>query len=400
MEATREAGLDRLRAFVPRMGRHYAQHRNHDLGPDDRSNVSNLSPWIRRRLVLESEVALAALDAHGSQAAEKFVQEVVWRTYWKGWLEQRPQVWNAYVAQLEGDLARLDRFRDMRADYDAAIEGRTGIEPFDDWVRELRQTGTLHNHARMWFASIWVFTLRLPWRLGADFFLRHLLDGDAASNTLSWRWVAGLHTAGKAYLATSANIAKFTDNRYRLPEGRLADRIDAPDFEPQKRRPLPALQAAERVPSTLLVSDDDCLPETLDLPPIETALLVATSDCRSPLAVSQAVLDFEAGALADTAARLEARGVGRVEIVGRDAVADRLREEGRQIVGPVLPAGPARDALVGAIEQSNQPYRPVLRRWDAEFWPHATAGFFKLKKAIPEVLSNLAAQGDKSRSAA
>jgi deoxyribodipyrimidine photo-lyase len=66
-------------------------------------------------------------------------------------------------------------------------------------VQELVETGYLHNHARMWFASIWIFTLRLPWELGADFFLRHLLDGDAASNTLSWRWVAGLHTKGKHY---------------------------------------------------------------------------------------------------------------------------------------------------------------------------------------------------------
>ena len=61
----------------------------------------------------------------------------------------------------------------------------TGIEGFDDWARELVDTGYMHNHARMWFASIWIFTLRLPWALGADFFLRHLLDADAASNTLS-----------------------------------------------------------------------------------------------------------------------------------------------------------------------------------------------------------------------
>jgi deoxyribodipyrimidine photo-lyase len=79
---------------------------------------------------------------------------------------------------------------------------------FDDWAQELVATGYLHNHARMWFASIWIFTLRLPWELGADFFLRHLIDGDPASNTLSWRWVGGLHTPGKTYLATADNIAE------------------------------------------------------------------------------------------------------------------------------------------------------------------------------------------------
>ena len=65
----------------------------------------------------------------------------------------------------------------------------------------------------MWFASIWIHTLNLPWQLGADFF-KNLLDGDPASNTLSWRWVAGLHTQGKCYLATENNIKKFTNNRF------------------------------------------------------------------------------------------------------------------------------------------------------------------------------------------
>ncbi len=77
----------------------------------------------------------------------------------------------------------------LRRAYERAVEGRTGIDGFDDWARQLVETGWLHNHTRMWFASIWIFTLRLPWALGAAFFLRHLLDGDPASNTLSWRWV-------------------------------------------------------------------------------------------------------------------------------------------------------------------------------------------------------------------
>ena len=66
----------------------------------------------------------------------------------------------------------------------------------------------------MWFASIWIFTLNLPWQLGANFFMRHLFDGDSASNTLSWRWVAGLQTVGKHYLATSSNISKYTNNKF------------------------------------------------------------------------------------------------------------------------------------------------------------------------------------------
>ena len=67
----------------------------------------------------------------------------------------------------------------------------------------------------MWFASIWIFTLELPWQLGAEFFMQHLYDGDPASNTLGWRWVAGIQTQGKHYLATEWNINKFTNNRFK-----------------------------------------------------------------------------------------------------------------------------------------------------------------------------------------
>ena len=67
----------------------------------------------------------------------------------------------------------------------------------------------------MLFASIWIFTLGLPWQKGAEFFMKHLYDGDAASNTLSWRWVAGIQTKGKNYLAQSWNISQFTNNKYK-----------------------------------------------------------------------------------------------------------------------------------------------------------------------------------------
>ena len=88
---------------------------------------------------------------------EKFVQEVFWRTYWKGWLEGRKTVWKDYVARLK-NLKSEKQFKLLKKDYNKAINGQTGINCFDAWVTELLQTGYLHNHARMWFASIWIFT--------------------------------------------------------------------------------------------------------------------------------------------------------------------------------------------------------------------------------------------------
>jgi hypothetical protein len=89
------------------------------------------------------------------------------------------------------------------------MAGEGGVACMDKMARELIETGYLHNHARMWWASYWIHVERLPWELGADFFFRHLLDADPASNTLSWRWVAGLQTVGKTYTVRRSNIEKY-----------------------------------------------------------------------------------------------------------------------------------------------------------------------------------------------
>ena len=212
---TRAEALARLEAFLPRAGWRYASHRNADPGPERRGDTSVLSPYVRRRMVSEREVVAAVLGAEGPKRAEKFIQEVCWRTYWKGWLEARPEVWTRFLQ--ERDIARDNLGSGAAKALAQAEAGATGIEGFDDWARELVETGWMHNHTRMWFSSIWIFTLGLPWQLGADFFLRHLVDADAASNTLSWRWTAGLQTKGKTYLATAGNIARYTDGSLRAP---------------------------------------------------------------------------------------------------------------------------------------------------------------------------------------
>ena len=159
--------------------------------------MSRLSAALRSRLITEEEVLRRVLSVHPFPAVEKFVQEVVWRTYWKGWLELRPQVWTTYRERVVW-LRQNAPEPVLRRAEEVAV-GRSGVAVMDRFARELLTTGYLHNHARMWWASFWIHVERLPWELGANFFFRHLLDADPASNTLSWRWVAGLQTPGKVY---------------------------------------------------------------------------------------------------------------------------------------------------------------------------------------------------------
>jgi deoxyribodipyrimidine photo-lyase len=374
---TREAGLDLLRAFTPRMGRAYASGRNHDPGPEAAPPVSRLSAYVRHRLLLEEELVIAARTAHGREA-DAFVDQVLWRTYWKAWLEHRPGVWHAYRAALRRAQDRLATEAGMRRVFHDAAEGNTGIDGFDAWARELVATNRLHNHARMWFASIWVFTLRLPWVLGADFFLRHLIDGDQAVNTLSWRWVAGLHTRGKCYVARAENIARYTNGRFN-PAGQLdeAPQPIAEDGEPPP--PVPPRLAADPMPPgevALLLHDEDCLPESL-LPgrarPIAALACVSATPSLATHGVAPSVAAFARGALEDAARR---RGHA-MEMLPPDAVAGWVRLQRWPVVAAAAPVGPTADLLAGL------PVRMLRRPWDQAAVPHATRGFFQFRDDIP-----------------
>ena len=209
-KASRASAVEKLENFVENNLVDYSKQRNFDYGPDKRSNVSCLSPYITHGVINELEVIRKSLKKFSFIKNEKFIQEVLWRTYWKGWLELRPNVWSDYLIELK---KIREEFKDNKI-YINAVEGKTNIECFNYWVNELKNNNYLHNHTRMWFASIWIFTLELPWQLGAELFMQHLYDGDAASNTLGWRWVAGVQTQGKHYLASEWNIKKFTNNRF------------------------------------------------------------------------------------------------------------------------------------------------------------------------------------------
>ena len=382
---TREAGLTRLDGFAPCAGGRYAASRNYDFGPDKRTNVSALSPWLRRRMVTEQEVLDVVLARHPLEKAEKFVQEVYWRAYFKGWMERRPEIWRRYRRDLKAAAEMLEANAGLRTAYTGAVEGRTGIDGFDDWAKDLAATGWLHNHARMWFASIWIFTLRLPWVLGADFFLQHLLDADAASNTLSWRWVGGLHTRGKTYLARADDIERYTDGRFR-PTGLslIADPLVEADNPPAA--PAPVGDEMPEGKHLLLLTDDDMTPE---MPHRGDALIMTADDRRALGTPGAASAEFQAGAMSDLSARLG--GVDHVEAADwAETLVERAELAGvSDIVTPYPPVGWSADRIAAAeqaLKEAGVTVHRVMRDYDRAAWPYAHKGFFALKKRIPKLI--------------
>ena len=251
--SSRAAALRAWDEFLPRVPAYDAERNG--VRPGHRA-VSRLSPAIRQRLVTEYELIAATLAAHPFARVEKFVQEILWRRYWKSWLELRPSVWTDYradAARLRGDLRGYQAKRITELE-----EGRSGVEIMDHFADELRATGYLHNHARMWFAGFWIHTEKLPWELGADFFYRHLLDADPASNTLSWRWVAGIQTVGKSYLTRRSNLERYVAPELLAAHGGGLERLEDKLAQPA-RVDAPAFLR----PETPEDADDTTLPEGL-----------------------------------------------------------------------------------------------------------------------------------------
>jgi deoxyribodipyrimidine photo-lyase len=359
-----------------------------DRGEWDRQSVSGLSPYISRRVITEEEVVGAVLDRHGLDAAEKYLQEVCWRTYWKGWLEQRPEVWRQYLGELKLEKERWSAEVSRRQRLQTAEEGKTSITAFNHWVAELKTHGYLHNHARMWFAGIWIYDLGLPWQLGADFFYRHLLDRDPASNTLSWRWVAGLQTQGKRYIPSAGNIEKFTDGRFDESDTLSCD-VQGPEFsELPEREPLAFPSEPTELPATLLLHRDDL---AMDLPAAWTNNLkrVVLLDLPSSFSVVDSaphLQPFDRALLED--ARVRWSSVAPCECLAYEEIPDWWARQGEGACAmPWSPVGPVRDALEALWQPSGRRPLPLLREWDRALWPLATAGFFSFWKKADKWLA-------------
>ena len=375
-EASRAKALDKLNNFVENNLSEYSKLRNFDYGPDNRSNISCLSPYITHGIINEKEVIKKSLDKFSFAKNEKFIQEVLWRTYWKGWLELRPSVWTDFLIELKkikGDFQNNQNYKN-------AIDGKTNVECFNYWVNELKENNYLHNHTRMWFASIWIFTLNLPWQLGAEFFMQHLYDGDAASNTLGWRWVAGIQTQGKHYLASEWNIKKFTNNRF----SNIKLNENAPPKISEKKYSIlkQDFTNPENIDqNNLIIFENNLCFETSDFQnnKFKKFYIISNKNENRCIKLSEKVLKFKSSLIQDQEQRFKNQSID-CEVIDISEI-----KKIEKAVGLYPTIGENLDYLNSNTFKINFLYREL----DQNSWQYCNKGFFNFKNYIPKIISTL-----------
>ena len=374
-EPSREFANKKITRFIDNNLGEYSRLRNFDFGPDKRTNISCLSPYITHGVVTEQEVIRLSLKKFSFSKIEKFIQEVLWRVYWKGWLELRPNVWMDYII----DLNKLKLEYKDNKDYLNAIEGKTNIECFNTWVDELKNHNYLHNHARMWFASIWIFTLGLPWQLGAEFFMKYLFDGDSASNTLGWRWVAGVQTKGKNYVASEWNIKKFTNNRFnniKLNENPVPI-IDDRNYSIENNNFLNANLSTDQ---SLLIFENNLSFDQTDFKDqsFKNIYFIYNENQTREIKLDEKVLTFKKSLIEDQIKNLKNKSIN-CEIIN---IQD-LKNMKENLLALYPSIGENLDYLnKNNLKNINFLYRKI----DQYSWKYCNKGFFNFKSYIPKIV--------------
>ncbi len=219
--------------------------------------VSQLSPYITHGFVTLSDVLAGVARGHALDVQHKFVYELGWRAYFRHVWQHRGD--GILQSLHEGPLPDAGYARELPADIRQAC---TGVPVVDEAVRTLYATGTLHNHARMWLASYVVHLRRVHWRAGADWLYGHLLDGDLASNHLSWQWVAGTGSS-KPYLFNADNVARYAPASWHSPDSL----IDTSYEELDRMARQPALRRRQGEPRFLADSPSLVEPRLAADPP-------------------------------------------------------------------------------------------------------------------------------------
>ena len=369
---SREKALESLDIFINNDIVNYSLKRNYDFGPIERKNVSCLSPYISHRLIDEYEISKKILSKHPYHKVEKYIQEIYWRVYWKGWLELRPKVWADFI----GDLNTIEE----NENYHLAINGQTKIEYFNDWVKEIKEYNYLHNHTRMWFASIWIFTLGLPWQKGAEFFMKYLLDGDAASNTLSWRWIGGLQTKGKHYLAQSWNISKFLNKQYKNVELK-ENALPLIDNREYKISPI-EIQKSNSRNDYLIVFENDLSVENLKTQDYKKIYFILLNNEHRSLKLDSKVLNYKKKIMNDQLNKID----NNFELINENKLGDLLeRFKNFDIVYPSI--GENMSFLKKVIKEKKLNINFITRDEDVFCWNFSNKGYFNFKSNIPKILA-------------
>jgi len=373
-EASRAKAVHKLNDFVENNLSEYSKLRNFDFGPDNRSNISCLSPYITHGIINELEIIEKSLKKFSFLKNEKFIQEVLWRVYWKGWLELRPNVWSDYLIELYNFR---DEFKNDQK-YLNAIEGKTDIDCFNQWIIELKENNYLHNHTRMWFASIWIFTLELPWQLGAEFFMKHLYDGDTASNTLGWRWVAGVQTQGKHYLASEWNINKFTNNRFQNIElnENAPPKISEKSYPLIKRNFHNPQNLEEK---NLLIFENNLSFEITDFKEnkFKKIYIISNRNENRSIKLSEKLVKFKSLLIEDQEQRLKDKSID-YEVID---ISEIKNIENYYGLYPTV--GESLDYL----NSNNLKIDFLYRNLDQLAWQYCNKGFFNFKNYIPKIIS-------------
>ena len=362
-----------LKNWMPKSMDFYSTNRNYDVA--GKQTTSRLSSAISSGIIKESDI-IRSLNEYGVASSNKFLEEVFWRIYFRGYFETHPSIWQSYKESLIADK------QSKGVEYQNAIDANTGIECFNDWLRDLYKTGYLHNHTRMWFASIWIFTLKLPWELGCDLFMRYLSDADEASNILSWRWVAGLHTSKKPYVARASNIKKFTD----------------------KYNPINELNESPKALYEDLMHNFIPMNFNSKIPHRCSLLLIDNFFDTDGINLSNTKID--AFYVLDTSS-FNKRAIDRILIESKVEIIERISKKinlapifvsmsdmsilfGKPLVTSMLRTGEFKDFLdtaLRSLESSSDVYM-LPRKIDELSWNHCKGGFFKLKSKISSIVDS------------
>ncbi len=369
----------------------YDKTRNYaGFGKNRFNNVSGLSVFISKGLLKEKALIKKIIKTKKINA--KFIQEIFWRIYWQGWLENYPVVWENYKKQI---IQIEDNNPEGIENYSLAINGNTKIEPFNEWVNEIKSTGYLHNHVRMWFASIWIHYLGIPWQLGQKFFYENLLDADLSSNLLSWRWVAGIQTQGKKYIATEENINKYTSNRYlrfKLPKISNNEIY----FEDKKKSDIKFAELKnDYSQGILIITENNLSTELLNILKNNIKFIILIRFNITSLKKSKVVRSFYENLYQEYIKKNSIKKLKYFEVQLPDQTnkfIDIIKNNNvENLVFEYLRSGYEKDIMSRALSKLNYniKYHNILDKFYLDSWKYCEKGFFKFKEKIPILLNKL-----------